>query len=409
MNILLLSNEYPPHIYGGAGVHVDYLCRELTRLDDAAHRLQVLCFGDQNKNSGNHAVSGIPEVNGWFLRPPPHAPHTKLLDALGRNLVMTGSARDAEVVHCHTWYTHLAGCLIKQSLEIPLVITVHSLEPHRPWKREQLGSGYNVSSWLEKTALQNADGIIAVSGAMKKDVIDLYGVAAERVRVIYNGIDVREYRHAPDPEVLRAYGIDPHRPYVLFVGRITRQKGIVHLVNAIPSIDPGVQIVLCAGAPDTAEIAAEMAARVEAARAGTGNTIVWIREMVPRERIVPIYSQAALFVCPSVYEPFGLINLEAMACETPVVAAAVGGIPEVVVHGQTGLLVPFEPAGPGDPEPRDPAAYSRDLADAVNRLLRRPEELAAMGRASRRRVEANFSWAAIARQTVDFYRELGRR
>jgi alpha-maltose-1-phosphate synthase len=403
MNILLLSKEYPPHIYGGAGVHVDYLCREIVRLEGGRHRLQVLCFGEQDIQDANLKVKGIAHRADL---PPGQPVHASLLDTLGRNLAMSALACEADIVHCHTWYTYLAGCLIKELLQIPLVITTHSLEPHRPWKREQLGTGYDVSSWLEETAVRAADGIIAVSNAMQVDATRLYAAPQEKVRVIHNGIDPDQYRPTMSADVLSRYGIQPARPYILFVGRITRQKGVVHLVRAIPQVEEGMQVVLCAGAPDTDAIAHEMKEAV--ARAGEQCTqpIVWIRKMIPREDLVVIYSHAELFVCPSVYEPFGIINLEAMACQTPVVASAVGGIPEVVVHGETGLLVPFDPVGEGNAEPLEPDRYARDLAGAINDLLRDPEKRRSMGLAARQRVEAHFSWNAIARKTVAYYQEL---
>lgn len=403
MKILMITNEYPPHIYGGAGVHVDYLCRELVRLDDARHRLQVMCFGDQRETGANSTVTGVNAMPELFHR---EGVTGKVVDVLGRNIAITGLAGDADMVHCHTWYTYLAGCLVKQFMEIPMVITVHSLEPKRPWKREQIGTGYNVSSWLEKTAMENADGIIAVSQGMKNDILNCYQPEPDKIRVIYNGIDTGQYCKTLQSDILVSYGISPLKPYVLFVGRITRQKGIIHLVHALPHIKEGVQIVLCAGAPDTEAIAHEMRVEVERARGGTPNDIIWIPEMVPVERIVVLYSHAALFVCPSVYEPFGIINLEAMACGTPVVAAAVGGIPEVVVHGKTGILVPFEPAGNDDPEPLNPDRYARDLAAAINELLRAPERRRAMGAEARSRVQTHFEWKAIARQTLDYYEEL---
>jgi starch synthase len=406
MNILMLTNEYPPHIYGGAGVHVDYLCRELVRQAADAHRLQVLCFGDQEQTGARFQVTGIPEISLPFRQ---RADRQKVMGVLGRNLAMAGQATDADILHGHTWYAYLAGCLLKQFLGIPMVITVHSLEPRRPWKREQLGTGYDVSSWLEKTAMQNADGIIAVSQGMKNDILDLYQPPEEKLQVIYNGIDIDQYKKTLKPDILSAYGIDPLKPYVLFVGRITRQKGIIHLVHALPLIEKGAQIVLCAGAPDTEAIAGEMSTEVKRAQAGTANEIIWIPEMVPVERLVVLYSHAALFVCPSVYEPFGIINLEAMACSTPVVAAAVGGIPEVVVDGQTGILVPFQPAGSTDPEPARPDQYARDLAAAINALLGSPQRRKAMGAEARRRVEAHFGWPAIACQTLDYYQQLRQR
>jgi glycogen synthase len=403
MKILMLSNEYPPNVYGGAGVHVDYLCRNLARLCGSEHSLQVYCFGDQQERSSHFSVTGFGDMSAQFDG---EGGSLKVLDALGRNIVMAARAARADLVHCHTWYTYFAGCLVKQFLEIPMVITVHSLEPKRPWKREQIGSGYFVSSWLEKTAMENADGVIAVSHGMKNDIIHCYTPAPEKIRVIYNGIDIAHYRKTVKPEVLVSYGISPGKPYVLFVGRITRQKGIIHLVRALVHIQAGVQIVLCAGAPDTERILGEMRAEVESARAATANDIVWIPKMIPPEHLSVLYSHAALFVCPSVYEPFGIINLEAMACGTPVVASAVGGIPEVVPHDQCGILVPFDPVSDIDPEPRRPDLYARDLAGAINRLLGDPERRAQMGAAGRRRVETLFGWEAIARQTLAYYAEV---
>jgi glycogen synthase len=405
MRIAILTNEYPPHVYGGAGVHVEYLTRELARLDGGRHTVEVLCFGDQSVYEGNLTVQGVRPECDIPCRDPRHR---KLMDPLVRDLAMAGALAEADVVHCHTWYTHLAGCLVKQLTGAALVLTTHSLEPHRPWKVEQLGTGYRASSWVEKTAYQNADGVVAVSGAMREDVHNLYGVPNEKIRVIHNGIDLDQYKPTPDRAVLARYQVDPDRPFVLFVGRITRQKGIIHLVNAIPSIRPGVQVVLCAGAPDTEGIGREMAERVEQARRRTANAIIWVAQMVPKEDIIPLYSQAGLFACPSVYEPFGIINLEAMACGTPVVASAVGGIKEVVVPGETGLLVPLEPRGPTDFEPRDPERFARDLAAAINSLLDDPERRRQMGVRSRARVESLFSWKSIARRTVDFYQDLIR-
>jgi starch synthase len=310
------------------------------------------------------------------------------------------------VVHCHTWYTHLAGRLVKQLTGARLVLTTHSLEPHRPWKVEQLGTAYNASSWIERTAFENADGVIAVSASMRDDVHDLYGVPRDKIRVIHNGIDLNQYRPTPNPAVLAKYAIDPKVPFVLFVGRITRQKGIIHLVEAIKSIRPGVQVVLCAGAPDTPEIGREMAERVERARHESLDPIIWIPQIVPKDEIIALYTHATLFACPSVYEPFGIINLEAMACGTPVVASAVGGIIEVVIPGKTGLLVPVDSQGGADFEPRDPARFARDFADAINRLLDDPDRLKEMGARSRERVEHFFSWSSIARWTMDFYWDL---
>ncbi|HMB91082.1 MAG TPA: glycogen synthase, partial [Rhodothermales bacterium] len=309
-------------------------------------------------------------------------------------------------VHGHTWYSHWAGCLVKQLTGAKLVLTTHSLEPHRPWKVEQLGTAYHATTWIERTAYQNADGVIAVSESMREDVHELYGVPYERIRVIPNGIDPDEYRPTFDEAVLQRYGIDPTVPFILFVGRITRQKGIIHLVRALRHLDENMQVVLAAGAPDTPEIAQEMETAVAQARADTGLPIVWIREMMPREDVIVLYSHADVFVCPSVYEPFGIINLEAMACETAVVASAVGGIPGVVVEGETGLLVSFEPRSETDFEPQDPDQFAHDLAAGINELMDDSARRTAMGQAGRERVEQHFSWCAIAAQTLAFYTSL---
>jgi glycogen synthase len=403
LRIAQLTNEYPPHVYGGAGVHVEYLARELARADGGAHQVQVLSFGEQRQEEGNLRVRGVAPDVRLDVRDPRHA---RLMDALVRDLAMVGAVDAPQIVHCHTWYAHLAGCLARPLTGAKLVLTTHSLEPHRPWKVEQLGTAYDVTTWIERTAYGNADGVVAVSRSMKADVESLYGVDPARVRVIHNGIDPDEYRPRDDPETLRRLGVDPGVPSVLFVGRITRQKGILHLVRAIPQLRDGVQVVLCAGAPDTPEIGAEMAALVEEVKREAGVEVIWIPEMLPKEEVIALYSHASVFVCPSVYEPFGIINLEAMACETPVVASAVGGIPEIVVPGETGTLVPLQAEGGGSVEPRDPEAFSRALADAVNELMDAPERRAAMGKAARARVLAQFSWRAIAEQTIAFYREL---
>jgi len=406
MRICILTNEYPPNVYGGAGVHVEYLTRELAALDDGGHHVQVLCFGDQRVAGGNPTVTGVQPPASLPAQEPRHA---KLFATLLQDLVMSGSAAEIDVVHCHTWYSHLAGCLVKQLHGVPLILTTHSLEPHRPWKAEQLGTAYQVSSWIERTAYQNADGVVAVSESMRRDVHELYDVPFEKIRVIHNGIDLAQYRPTYDPDTLREWGVDPDVPYVLFVGRITRQKGIIHLVNAIKHFHEGAQVVLCAGAPDTPEIAQEMSAAVAAARADSAHRIVWIEEVLSKEKIIQFYSHAAIFVCPSVYEPFGIINLEAMACGTPVVASAVGGIPEVVVDGETGVLVPIEAISASEVEPRDPDRFARDLAAAVNTLLDDPSLRARMAAKARARVEEHFSWQSIARQTLEFYREVRAR
>ncbi len=404
MRITLLTNEYPPHVYGGAGVHVEYLSRALARLEPGRNPVDVLCFGTQDVQEGDLRVRG---VTPDFTLPSQNDRHAKLMDALARNLMMAGSVTESDVVHCHTWYAQYAGCLVKQLLDVPLVLTTHSLEPHRPWKVEQLGNAYHASSWLEKTAFQNADGVIAVSEAMKRDVEKLYGVDPAKVRVIPNGIDVSEYRNTPNPDLLRRHGIDAATPFVLFVGRITRQKGILHLLNALAHLPADSQIVLCAGAPDTPEIGAEMRQRVADLQARRPDLkVIWIEAMLAREDVVSLYSHAALFVCPSVYEPFGIINLEAMACGAPVVASRVGGIPEAVAEGETGLLVDVDPGSGGDFEPRDPEAFARRLAAAITELMEDPARRAAFAAAGRTRVEEKFSWESVAAQTLAFYKDL---
>lgn len=399
--VAIFTNEYPPHIYGGAGVHVEYLSRALAR----ELPVDVRCFGDQDAPKGNPRVRGY---EGWpEIKRGTDPRFGGALDALSRDLAMAKDTLDADVVHTHTWYTAWAGLLAKILWGVPLVVTVHSLEPLRPWKVEQLGNAYRLSSWLERTALEQADAIVAVSSATREDILRLFDVEPARVHVIPNGIDADEYRYTDATDALVRHGIDPSRPYVLFVGRITRQKGIIHLVNAVPEIDPRLQVVLCAGAPDTPEIGREMTERVAAVGAGRDG-LIWIREMLPRPETIQLYSHAALFCCPSVYEPFGIINLEAMACETPVVASAVGGILEVVVDGETGILVDPDLL-PGTVDPRDPAAFSHALAEAINRVALDPALAARLGRQGRARVETRFSWEAVARQTIDLYREVTSR
>ena len=403
MRIALLTNEYPPHVYGGAGVHVEYLSKALSELQSRRNQVDVFSFGDQLEARDNLSVTGLAP---GFTLPSQNARHAKLMDTLAHDLLMAGTVRDANIVHCHTWYTHFAGCLVKQLLGVPLVLTTHSLEPHRPWKVEQLGNAYHASTWLERTAYQNADGVVAVSESMKRDVQELYGVRKDRVRVIPNGISTSEFRKKPAPDLLRRHGIDPEKPIVLFVGRITRQKGILHLLNAIPHLPAETQVVLCAGAPDTPEIGAEMKTQVEKFKSHPGLSIHWLETMQTREDLIGFYSHATVFVCPSVYEPFGIINLEAMACGVPVVASAVGGIPEVVVPGETGLLVDVNPVGGDNFEPGNPGAFSRSLAESISLLLKNPDQARAYGAAGRRRVEERFSWESVAAQTLAFYEEL---
>jgi len=398
MKIALFTKEYPPYVYGGAGVHVEYLSQALAR----HAQVEVRCFGDQVVDEGALTVRGYPQWDETRRGTDPR--FVGAIDAMARSLAIAKDTLDADSVHCHTWYTDMAGIFAAKLWGVPAVLTIHSLEPLRPWKVEQLGNGYHLSAWMERTAIEQADAVIAVSRETRADVLRLFDVKPERVHVIHNGIDPQEYRAVASREALLRHGIDPERPFLLFVGRITRQKGIIHLVRAIPDIDPDLQIVLCAGAPDTPEIGREMeegVARVAAARPG----VMWIRDMLPRPEVIQLYSAAAVFCCPSVYEPFGIINLEAMACETAVVASAVGGIPEVVVPEETGLLV--DPGlAPGGFEPADPAAFSRRLAAAINRLAGDAALRARFGAAGRQRVLDHFSWDAIAQTTLTLYRGL---
>ena len=400
MKVLFFTNEYPPHIYGGAGVHVDYLSRELTKTME----IEVRCFGDQDYHSGNLKVTGFGLDASEFTCP---EPLQSVFGAVRRCIDFNTTNIDADLVHCHTWYTHFGGILAKLNYGIPLVITVHSLEPLRPWKREQLAGGYDFTVWLEKTALEMADAVIAVSRETKADIDRLFRVTPERLHIIHNGIDLEEYRKVESTDALRHYGIDPAKPYLLFVGRITRQKGIVHLVRAIQYMDRGFQIVLCAGAPDTPAIADEMKRAVEEARAKRSE-IIWIDQMVNKSTIRELYSHAAVFCCPSIYETFGIINLEAMACEAAVVASAVGGIKEVVVDGETGFLVPLEQMSESPFEPTEPDQFARDLAERINQLMKNPALQEKFGRAGRKRAEEKFSWLAIAQQTQALYEKVRR-
>lgn len=401
MKVLYLTNEYPPYVYGGAGVHIEYLSREVSKIVAT----EVRCYGDQSSDSGNLKVKGFKPTGDY-----PNLPKgiKSVFQTLDRDLFAVGHGIDADIVHCHTWYTHMAGIFAKLNFNIPLVVTTHSLEPLRPWKREQLGHGYDFSCWVEKTALEMADAVIAVSHGTHADVAKLFNIRPERLKVIYNGIDTNEFRKVDSTSKIARFGFDSSRPYVLFVGRITRQKGIIHLVRAIEHIDPSVAVVLCAGAPDTPEIEKEMEEGVAKVSRNRSN-IHWIREMVDRPTLIELYSHASVFCCPSIYEPFGIINLEAMACETPVVASAVGGIPEVVVNGETGFLVPLEQMKESPFEALKPEVFARDLADRINTVLHDSTLCAKMAAAGRRRVEASFSWEIIAKKTVDLYQELVRR
>ncbi|MBE0424713.1 MAG: glycogen synthase [Lutibacter sp.] len=399
MKALFYTREFPPYVYGGAGVHVEYLAAELAKLME----VDVRCFGDQNEKTGNLTVKGFP-----FESPDFDKTNVKLkavLQTLSTCIQMNTEDIDADIVHCHTWYAQFAGIVTKLCYGIPLVITTHSLEPLRPWKREQLGRGYDASSWVEKTAIEMADAVIAVSKETKEDVLKYFNVAEEKIKVIYNGINLQEYVVTKETSALEEYGIDKSKPYVLFVGRITRQKGIIYLVNAIKYIDPETQIVLCAGAPDTPEIAKEMEDSINEVKK-TRDNVIWIDKMLSKKEVIQLYSHADVFCCPSIYEPFGIINIEAMACETAVVASAVGGIKEVVVDGETGILVQVEQQDSAPFEPVNPDKFSRDLAAGINKLINDKELRDLMAKNGRKRVEDTFDWTAIAKQVEALYKSL---
>jgi len=382
MRVAVLSREFPPDVYGGAGVHVDFLVRELRKLAD----VDVHCFGAPRPG----AVAHEPD--------PRLADANAALQTLSVDLLMAAAVANADVVHSHTWYANLGGHLAKMLHGRPHVVTAHSLEPRRPWKAEQLGGGYAVSSWAERTAYDAADAVIAVSYGMRHDILDAYpSIDPDRVHVVHNGIDTALYHPDQRTHVLERLGVDPSRPYVLFVGRITRQKGVAHLIAAASEFDPDAQVVLCAGAPDTPEIGQETAAAVARLQAQRGG-VLWIEEMLPREDVVQLLTHALVFVCPSVYEPLGIVNLEAMACGTPVVASAVGGIPEVVDDGVTGFLVPYEQS--------HPERLEHGLAVRVNELLRDPERGRRMGETGRKRAVEEFGWDAVARATLAVYESI---
>ena len=399
MKALFYTKEFPPHVYGGAGVHVEYLAGELAKLME----MEVRCFGDQDDKSANLTVKGYPEDKAVFTNADDKL--KSVFKTLSTCIDMNAAPIDADVVHCHTWYAHFAGIVAKLCYGTPLVITTHSLEPLRPWKREQLGHGYDASSWIEKTAIEMADALIAVSEETKEDVIKHFDVDESKIHVIYNGINLQQYITTSETSTLDEYGVDKTKSYVLFVGRITRQKGIIHLVNAIKYIDPDTQIVLCAGAPDTKEIGKEMEDAVNEVKK-TRDNIIWIDKMVTKEEVIQLYSHADVFCCPSIYEPFGIINIEAMACDTAVVASAVGGIKEVVVDGETGILIPLEQQTEAPFEPIDPDKFSRDLADGINKIINDKDLRETMAKNGRKRVEDYFDWIAIAKQVEELYKSL---
>ena len=389
-----MTREYPPEVYGGAGVHVEYLARDLRRLAD----VRVHCFGGARSESG---VTAYPE-------PAELAGANAALRTMGVDLQMAAGSAGTDIVHSHTWYANLAGHTAKLLHDVPHVVTTHSLEPLRPWKAEQLGGGYALSSFCERTAIENADAIITVSGGMRRDVLAAYPTVDEsKIRVVYNGIDTGQYAPDRGTDVIERLGIDLSRPSVVFVGRITRQKGLPYLMRACHDVPKETQIVLLAGAPDTAEIAAEvegLAVQLRAARDELG--VIWVQEMLPKHEVVQVLTHATVFVCPSIYEPMGIVNLEAMACETAVVATATGGIPEVVADGETGVLVPIDQMQDGTGTPTDPDRFVADLAAAMTTLVRDPSRAGQMGLAGRRRAVEKFSWATIADDTMAVYRSL---
>jgi starch synthase len=398
MRAALLTREYPPEVYGGAGVHVEYLARELARLLD----VDVHCWGADREGAGPPSVT----AHRPWGRLDGGAPYVDALRAMSIDLTMAAGVEGADLVHSHTWYANFGGHLAKLVHGIPHVATVHSLEPLRPWKAEQLGGGYALSGFCERTGLEAADALVAVSRGMRDDLLGAYpAIDPDRVEVIYNGIDTEEYAPDPATDVLERYGIDPGAPIVTFVGRITRQKGLVHLLRAARELDPAAQLVLCAGAPDTPQIGAEVASLVTTLQSERGN-VIWLDTMLPRPEVIQILTHSTVFACPSIYEPLGIVNLEAMACETAVVATATGGIVEVVDEGETGLLVPFDPGDDGTREPRDPEAFAHAIATRVTALIADPERAAAMGRAGRAAVIERFAWPAIAQETAALYGRL---
>lgn len=397
MRVAMFTREYPPNVYGGAGVHVAYMSRELAKSID----VDVYCWGDQKENLGRLHVYGH---EPWDeISQGATSRFTTALETLSLNLTQVKDLSGIELAHTHTWYAAMAGLWAKKLYGIPFVLTSHSLEPMRAWKAEQLGRGYQLSSWIEKTAIDDADAIIAVSRAAEQDLLRCYPEATGRSRVIYNGIDPAEFSPSSDTAVLRKFGVDEHAPYVLFIGRVTRQKGVTHLMDAARYLPPEAQIVLCAAAPDTAEIADELRRQTEEAR--KSRRVIWIERMLGNNEKIQLYSHASVFCCPSVYEPFGITNLEAMACSVPVVASAVGGIPEIVVDGETGYLVPFD-RQPVTGFPANPALFANNLAAKINTLLQDPAKRRQFGKAGRRRAAEMFSWTKIAAQTVELYRGL---
>jgi len=394
LRVDLISREYPPEVYGGAGVHLEYLTRDLRALAD----VRVHCFGAERSEPG---VTAYPE-------PAELAGANPALRTMGVDLEIAAGCEGTDIVHSHTWYANFAGHTAKLLHGVPHVVTTHSLEPLRPWKAEQLGGGYALSSFCERVAIEHADAVIAVSAGMKRDVLTAYpSVDESKIRVVYNGIDTEQYAPDRGTDVIERLGIDLSRPSVVFVGRITRQKGLPYLLRACHDLPPEAQIVLLAGAPDTTEIASEvegLAIQLRNARDDKG--VIWIQEMLPKAEVIQVLTHATVFVCPSIYEPMGIVNLEAMACETAVVATATGGIPEEVADGETGILVPIEQVADGTGTPTDPAKFVADLAAAMTEVIRDPKRAEEMGLAGRRRAVEKFSWSTIAQDTLEVYRSV---
>ncbi|MFF2276332.1 glycogen synthase [Agromyces sp. NPDC058126] len=389
MRVDLLTREYPPEVYGGAGVHAAELVRALRTSID----VRVRCFGAPRDEPGTQAY---PTPNAFDEANP-------ALSTMAVDLLMAGDAAGADLVHSHTWYANFAGLTAKRLHGVPHVVTAHSLEPLRPWKAEQLGGGYRLSSWVERTAFEDADAVIAVSEGMRRDILRAYpALDPSKVDVVVNGIDLTDWAPSHDADAVRVLGVDPDRPSIVFVGRITRQKGLPYLLRAARLLPPEVQLVLCAGAPDTDEIMAEVTALVDGLRTERDG-VVWIDRHLPRHELTALLTAATTFVCPSIYEPLGIVNLEAMACGAPVVGTATGGIPEVVDDGVTGVLVPIEQADDGTGTPLDPERFVRDLADALTRVVADPARAAEMGAAGRRRAETHFAWDTIAARTIEVY------
>lgn len=405
LKVALLTREYPPDVYGGAGVHVEYLAKELAALPGLAVEVRRFASSTRRRRPPQDHGPEVTEFSAWEGLGG-EAPYASALRAMSVDLAMAAGLERIDVVHSHTWYANLAGHLAKLMHGIPHVVTSHSLEPLRPWKAEQLGpGGYAISTFCERTALESADAVIAVSDAMREDILRTYpAVGPERIRVIRNGIDPADFEPDDGTDALQRHGVDPERPFVLFVGRMTRQKGITHLLDAALGIDREAQLVLAAAAPDTPELAREVEEKVRRATTERGG-VVLIDRMLPHRDLIQLLTHASVFVCPSTYEPLGIVNLEAMACETPVVATDTGGIPEVVEDGQTGFLIPFE-AADRTGTPTDPARFAQDIARRVNELIADRKLARRMGQAGRRRVIERFSWRAVAERTLELYTSL---